>query len=101
MEYNIVHQGGDVVATLSGDVTLAAAPRFERMTAQIFEGDTTSQVLDLEKVTRLDSAGLGLLLLVQRRAKEIGVSVTLRGASGHILDTLKNANFDRLFTLAG
>lgn len=41
-------------------------------------------VLDLQQTSRLDSAGLGVLMLVQRRAQERRQRVALRNASDEV-----------------
>lgn len=54
-------------------------------------------VVDLAPTRRVDSAGLGALMLVQRRAEERGQSVVLRGASEEIRFLLTLTRLSSLF----
>lgn len=56
-------------------------------------------VLDLSGTRRVDSAGLGALMLIQRRAAERRLSVALRGASDEVRFLLVLTKLDDLFQL--
>ena len=58
-------------------------------------------VLDLGKTRRVDSAGLGALMLVQRRAAERRVTVRLRDVSDEVRFLLVLTKLDDLFILDG
>ena len=55
--------------------------------------------LDFGKVIYLDSAALGMMVLLHKRAKEKGCSLEIANAKGTALDVLKIANFDKLITI--
>jgi anti-anti-sigma factor len=52
--------------------------------AQLSNASGGKLVVDLSRTDRLDSAGLGTLVMIQLRAAERSCSVTLRGASEEI-----------------
>jgi anti-anti-sigma factor len=56
-------------------------------------------VIDLSRTRHVDSAGLGALMLVQRRAAERRQSVTLRGVSEEIRFLLVLTKLAELFEL--
>ncbi|HLL20638.1 MAG TPA: STAS domain-containing protein [Kofleriaceae bacterium] len=56
-------------------------------------------VVDLCGVDYIDSAGLGLLLLLREHAGGDGTRVSLRGAKGQTRDVLLLAKFERMFKL--
>lgn len=58
-------------------------------------------VLDLGHTRRIDSSGLGALMLVQRRAAERGVTVRLREVSDEVRFLLVLTKLDDLFILDG
>lgn len=58
-------------------------------------------VLDLSHTRRVDSAGLGALMLVQRRAAERHVTVRLRDVSDEVRFLLVLTKLDDLFILDG
>lgn len=58
-------------------------------------------VLDLSRTSKVDSAGLGALMLIQRAAAERRVSVRLRGLSDEVRFLLVLTKLDDLFILDG
>ncbi|MGH7605869.1 MAG: STAS domain-containing protein [Gemmatimonadales bacterium] len=58
-------------------------------------------VIDLSGTRTVDSAGLGALMLVQRRAAERRQSVGLRGASAELRYMLVLTKLDDLFEIEG
>lgn len=61
------------------------------------EGDGQLQI-DLHRTKHVDSAGLGALMLVQRRAAERRLQVVLRGAHEELRLLLVLTKLDDLFT---
>lgn len=55
---------------------------------------------DLSGVTMLDSAGLGLLLILKERVEQKGLRVVLTRCSPVALDSLRDANFNRVFEIS-
>jgi anti-anti-sigma factor len=58
-------------------------------------------VIDLSATRQVDSAGLGTLMLIQRRAAERRVTVALRGANEELRFLLVLTKLDDLFELEG
>ncbi|MBC3765452.1 STAS domain-containing protein [Neptunicella marina] len=57
----------------------------------------TRIVLDFNRVTYLDSSALGMMVLLQKRAKEKNIRAVVRCAKGTANEVLKMANFQKLF----
>ena len=83
---------------LSGELTIQTAA--ERKVALVEALETaghagvTDLCLDLAEVTELDTAGLQLLLLIQREAAHHGCRVTLGAMSQAVTDVLAIAHLD-------
>lgn len=56
-------------------------------------------VIDFAGLEYLDSAALGILLVLLDRAKERNQSVTIRRAHGVVREILDVAHFERMFTI--
>ena len=56
-------------------------------------------VIDLAQTVEIDASGLGLLVFIQKRAKERGVSTILRRAPERVRNLLKLTMLDFLFEL--
>ncbi len=52
--------------------------------------------LDFSRVMYLDSAALGMIVLLQKRAKANNSDVEIANASGTALEILEIANFDKM-----
>lgn len=57
-------------------------------------------VVDLNDVKYIDSAALGILLMLREKAQEAGKTVELRGPRDVVRDVLEVANFFRLFKVS-
>ena len=59
----------------------------------------TVMVIDLRNTAELDASGLGILVLIQKRAKERGLSTRLRQTPERVRNLLKLTMLDFLFEL--
>ncbi|MET1079933.1 MAG: STAS domain-containing protein [Pseudomonas sp.] len=57
-------------------------------------------VIDLQQVQYIDSAALGILLLLRDKAQALHKSVELRHLHGIAKEVFEVANFHRLFTIS-
>src|SRR3954452_2918667 len=68
-----------------GELDMAAAFNFEsKVEALLGEDDLRTVVLDLGRVDFVDSAGLGALLSVRNRARELGIDLEMPRVSGPV-----------------
>jgi anti-sigma B factor antagonist len=98
--------GGVPVLSLAGEIDLATAPRLrDRLVrvATVHQGETV--LVDLDGVTLLDSAGLGVLLGGLRRMRTGGGDLVIVCASSRLGEIFHSVDLDRVFsihsTLAG
>lgn len=57
-------------------------------------------VIDLSRTTFIDSAALGMLLVLREHVGDDPARLVVKGASGQPLEVLKVAHFERLFSVA-
>ena len=62
-------------------------------------GDVGAITIDLRNTVELDASGLGILVLIQKRAKERGLSTRLRQTPERVRNLLKLTMLDFLFEL--
>ena len=62
IDIDIVERDGVVVVTLEGEVDLCAAPELEATLNRVAATDASSIVVDLDRVSFMDSAGVHVLL---------------------------------------
>jgi len=63
------------------------------------EDADTAYVLDLHKTEYMDSAALGMLLLLREHAGGEKANICIKGCRKNILKTLTVAQFDQLFSI--
>lgn len=63
------------------------------------DGVAEPHVLDLAGLQYISSAGLGVLLKVQKRVMAKGRGLRLVNVNGHIHDIFRYAGFDRIFRI--
>ena len=59
----------------------------------------TAMVIDMGQTVEIDASGLGILVLIQKRAKERGLSTILRRTPERVRNLLKLTMLDFLFEL--
>lgn len=91
------------VSKLGNTSTIRIAGRFDFRSVRQFqlalEQPAFSWVVDMSGVDFVDSAALGLLLMLRERAGNDNARVVLRGLRAQPRDVLLMAKFDRLFGL--
>ncbi len=94
-----VRQIGKIsVVDLSGKITIGEGDVVlrERVT-ELLEGGNRSLLLNLEKVSYMDSAGIGELVACYKRAKEKDGIVKLLNPSGKVYDLLQLTKLEEVF----
>jgi anti-anti-sigma factor len=84
-----------VLITIAGEVDMATVPELrEALLDQIDTGER-GLVLDVSEVPFLDSTGLGVLMEVHRRLREVNGQVALVGARSALIRLLTITNLSR------
>jgi anti-anti-sigma factor len=90
------------VLAAPAELGLESRTPFRRAAAELLEQlpeGAGRLVIDLSATRQVDSAGLGALMLVQRKAAEHRVTVSLRGANEELRFLLVLTKLDDLFEL--
>jgi anti-sigma B factor antagonist len=91
-EFLIVHELGDGVLRLIGEIDMDTAPILRRR----LESDAPVTVLDLAEVTFIDSTGLNVLINANRNRVD---GLVLRSPVGAVSRVLELSGIDRLFRI--
>jgi anti-sigma B factor antagonist len=98
MKTNIRQIGHISVVDLSGKITIGEGDVALRNAVQeILESGNQHILLNLEKVSYMDSAGIGELVACYKRAKEKEGSVKLLNPSGKVYDLLSLTKLEEVF----
>jgi len=94
-----VRQVGQVaVVDIEGKITIGEGDMVLRdRVVELLDKGSHAIVLNLERVTYMDSAGIGELVACYKRAKEKGGTVKLLNPSGTVLDLLTLTKLEEVF----
>jgi anti-anti-sigma factor len=85
---------------LEGRFDFAAHHDFGDATKAALGNSAINEIqIDLGNVEYMDSAALGMLLVLLERAKAAGKSISLARVKGMVKQVLEIANFQKLFTI--
>lgn len=86
------------VLFLRGRFDFSQYTYFKSVQGEVLDNDAVARiVLDLEGLEYLDSAALGILLVMLDRAKQHGKALSIRNAKGVVREILDVAHFERMF----
>ena len=89
-----------LVATPQGDLDLAVADEFKlALQEALLKGHSRNLLLDLHKVTFIDSSGLGVILGRYRELQPLGGKIVIGGASEHVYKLLVASGLQRIITI--
>jgi len=98
MKVNIRQEGDVSVVDLSGKITIGEGDVVLREKVQdLLDFDQKKILLNLEKVSYMDSAGIGELVACYKRAKEKEGTVKLLNPSGKVYDLLQLTKLEDVF----
>jgi anti-anti-sigma factor len=85
---------------ISGNFTFEIHRQFREYSEQALGHPGCQRLdMDLSGVDYLDSAALGMLLLLRDKTTTLGKQVRLKGATGSTLNILRTVKFDEMFDL--
>lgn len=85
---------------MSGRFDFQVHREFKDAYTTLFDKPEVSEIeVELSHVDYLDSSALGMLMLLNERAKAGGKSVVLLNASDVVAQVLEVANFGKIFTI--
>ncbi len=91
-------------ATIPEEGRILLSGRFDAAQVEkaraVFDLVKSSTVVDFGGLDYISSAGLGILLMTQRRLKESGTGLKLINMNKHIRDVFQYAGFDKIFEIA-
>ncbi|MDI9442429.1 MAG: anti-sigma factor antagonist [Firmicutes bacterium] len=102
MHFSIERQGQALVASLVGEFDLHSAPKFKQSMAEVFAEypQLKHLILDVQKVSFIDSSGLGVILGRYREIEEKGGRLFFVRANPQIKRILQLSGFEKISEFA-
>ena len=99
MEYSLHEQPQSLSVSMAGQFTFGDNPQFKHILEYAQQRNLQSLSIDFDKVSFIDSAGLGMLLLLRDVCQEKKISITLTRAHGQVAKVFDISKFNELFTI--
>jgi anti-sigma B factor antagonist len=98
MKINVRNVGNVAVVDLSGKITIGEGDiQLRDKIHELLESGKKNVLLNMEKVSYMDSAGIGELVACYKRAREKNGTVKLLKASGKVADLLQLTKLQEVF----
>jgi anti-anti-sigma factor len=99
MDFSVKDTGADREVFLSGKLSFSDHKKFREVVQGLRAGSFRRCTLDMSRLEAIDSAGLGLLILVKDTAKEKNLSLNIRAPKGQVRKMLEISRFGDIISI--
>ncbi len=97
MDVRFKKDGFTLIVSIEGEIDHHTSRLLkERIDSKFIMEPVKNIIIDLSRVTFMDSAGIGLIIGRMKRASSVGGSMSIRNPKPEILKMLKMSNIDNL-----
>ncbi|NVK18937.1 MAG: STAS domain-containing protein [Methylocystaceae bacterium] len=96
MDYSVKEDQTGVTIDLNGELTVSDEEQFRSLCFDVTKRAGQKCVADLSQLSFLDSAGLGLLLVLKEMCEDVDKQLTLRVGNSAVRDILDISEFSSL-----
>lgn len=89
------------IITVEGRIVYETEKEFKKYIADIISNGEIKIVLDMEKLSYINSAGLGLLINLHKNAKAQGGGISLSNLNADINELFHITNLNQIFSIFG
>jgi stage II sporulation protein AA (anti-sigma F factor antagonist) len=101
VEYEVRETGGGVEVRLQGRLTFDSNGNIRKIVDSIGRWPNRKITVDVGELDFIDSAGLGMLMILREEAVAKNASLSLRGAQGQVLRLFTASQFGTIVPMAG
>lgn len=98
MEFKTIRTEAVPEIRLSGRMEFTDHDRLVEIVTELNELQASRVVLDLSQLEFIDSAGLGMLLILQEEAESRNTKLIVRGAAGDVRRSIELARLSEIIT---
>ncbi len=100
IDHTEVLEGQVAVVDLAGPLDSDSSTEFEEYANRILDGETRYIILNMEKVDYISSAGIGLILYLQKTINRLGGYFVIFNLNAEIQSLFSLLGFDRVLSMA-
>ncbi len=93
-------QGRAIVLCPEGEIDMHESPKLRAALSAEMAKKPALVVVDLARVTFIDSSGVATLVEAFKRAKAAGISLALCGMNANVKDVFELARLDKVFSIS-
>lgn len=93
--------GGVTVVTVEGQLIVANRQELKQAIQEALDAGARRFVLDFSATAYIDSSGLGALVSINKRVREVGGELRLAGLNEDLRSLFQLTKLDTLFAIAG
>ena len=97
MEIKILEEGKPTVFAIEGRLDTNTAPQLEEFAGGLFEAGTVDLVVDMSACDFVSSAGLRVIVAMQKRVVNNG-SLVFKGVQSDVMDVFEMTGFSKILT---
>jgi anti-anti-sigma factor len=99
MEYTVHKSSDQLYIQMNGSFTFDDNGGFREIIETMLETPAIPLILDLYHIDFVDSAALGMLLILREEAQKTGTAITLMKPAGQPKKMIELSQFHKLFTI--
>lgn len=99
MQFQLKKQGDECTLLLQGKLTFAEHGAFTDLIGKVQSSQPSALAVDLSGLERIDSAGLGMLILLRDLSQSNGFALSFSGATGQVLKILQLSEFQTVLKI--
>lgn len=96
---DVTSDGDHTILDLAGEIDIHTAPTLRGAVIELTDSGADRLIIDLTKVTFIDSIGLGVLILAQKKLRLRRGSLDIIASTRRILAIFKLAGLDQAFQI--
>jgi HptB-dependent secretion and biofilm anti anti-sigma factor len=100
MEYNIAKSGDTTIIKLEGQFTFSDAKKFKNILDILHNSSIKTLSFDFSDITFIDSACMGMLLLLREECLSRNIDLNLHSPQGQVEKIFEISKFDQLFSIS-
>ena len=100
MQVNSRKQGDILICAISGDIDINTSPDIRKEFEKMSKEQAKKIVLNLDKVSYIDSSGLATLVEALKRVREYGGRIKLTNLSGKVKSLFEITRLEKLFDIS-
>ncbi len=99
MEYTSKTDGTTCELGFSGQFSFSDNATVRKIIEEVTPGNFSRCSIDMNQLQSIDSAGLGMILLINDALQEAGKSLELKGATGQVQKMLEISKFSEIISI--